>query len=192
LERLRKMITYQDIYDLLRKEKYSEELQPLPKSFFKDVAAYINDKKEIITKEHDIFSEAIIKTKKQLDNTIELIKEIVLRRKKKILNLAFIASETGISKKDFDNMLPHEKELFQIVAQQLEKAGKDINNSLNGTEAKEFKNRLIKFKANVNSFIDANDNILGPFKEGEIANLPAEIVQILIQEGKAEAINEEE
>jgi DNA replication initiation complex subunit (GINS family) len=186
------MITYQDIYDLLRKEKYSEELQPLPKSFFKEVATYINDKKEIINKEHDLFSEAIIKTKKQLDNTIGLIKELVLRRKKKILNLAFIASETGISKKDFDNMLPYEKELFQIVAQQLEKVGKDINNSLNGTEERELKNRLIRFKTNVKGFVDANDNILGPFQEGEIANLSAEIAQILIQDGVAEAINEGE
>ncbi len=186
------MITYQDIYDLLRKEKYSEEIQPLPKSFFKEAATYINDKKEIIAKEHDMFSEAILKTKKQLDNTIELIKELILRRKKKILNLAFIASETGISKKDFDNMLPYEKELFQIVTHQLEKTGKDINNILNGNEEKELKNRLLKFKANVKSFLDAEGNVFGPFKEDEIANLPAEIAQILIQDGKAEAINDGE
>lgn len=186
------MITYQDIYDLVRKEKYSEELQSLPKSFFKEVAVYINDKKEIVSKEHDMFSEAIIKTKKQLDNTVEMIKELVLRRKKKILNLAFIASETGISKKDFDNMLPYEKELFQTVTQQLEKIGKDITNGLNGTEEKEFKNKLIKFKIDIKSFLDTNGNVLGPFKEGEIANLPVEIAQILIQDSKAEAINEEE
>lgn len=185
------MISYQDIYDLLRKEKYTEELQPLPKSFFNDVAAYIADKKEIISKEHDMFSEAIIKTKKQLDNTLGMIKEIILRRKKKILNLAFIASETGISKRDFDNMLSYEKELFQAVTQQLEKIGKDFNNILNGVKEKELKNRLIRFKTDVKNFLDAEGNILGPFKEGEIANLSAEIAQILIQDGKAETINEE-
>ena len=37
-------------------------------------------------------------------------------RRKKILNLVLIAAETGISKKDFDNMLDFEKELSVIVA----------------------------------------------------------------------------
>jgi DNA replication initiation complex subunit (GINS family) len=186
------MITYQDIYDLLRKEKYSEDLQQLPKSFFKEAAAYINEKKEIISKEQNMFSEAIIKTKKQLDNAVELIKEIIIRRKKKILNLAFVASETGISKKDFENMLPYEKELFQAVTQQLEKSGKDIGNILNGVEEKELKNKMVRFKTDVKSFLDTEGNVLGPFKEGEIANLSTEIVQILIQDGKAEPVIEEE
>ena len=185
------MISYQDIYDFLRKEKYSEELQQLPKSFFNDVSVYISEKKEIISKEHDLFSEAIIKTKKQLDNTMELMKEIILRRKKKILNLAFIASETGINKKDFDNMMPYEKELFQSVTQQLEKISKDFSNMLNGIGEKEMKNRLVRFKEDSKGFMDAEGSILGPFKQGEVANLPAEITQILVQEGKAELIGED-
>lgn len=185
------MISYQDIYDLLRKEKYSEELLQLPKSFFNGVAVYISEKKEIISKEHDLFSEAIIKTKKQLDNTLEMIKEIIVRRKKKILNLSFIASETGINKKDFDNMLAYEKELFQAVTQHLEKITKDFSNMLNGVSEKELKHKLIRFKSDSKSFLDAEGNILGPFKEGEIANLPSEIVQILIQDESAELVNEE-
>src|SRR3989338_5468393 len=185
------MISYQDIYDLLRKEKYSEELMQLPKSFFNEVAAYISEKKGIINKEHDLFSEAIIKTKKQLDNTLELIKEIILRRKKKILNLSFIASETGINKKDFDNMLPHEKELFQAVTQQLEKITKGFSNMLNGVSERELKHKLVKFKSDFKIFLDAEGNILGPFKEGEIANLPAEIAQILIKDESAELVIED-
>ena len=42
-----------------------------------------------------------------------LFKEIMLRRRKKILNLVLIAAETGISKQDFDNMLVFEKALFE-------------------------------------------------------------------------------
>lgn len=185
------MISYQDIYDLLRKEKYSEELQPLAKSFFNEVSAYISEKKEILGKETDMFAEVIVKTKKQLDNTIELVKELVLRRKKKILNLAFISSETGISKKDFDNMLPFEKTLFQEVTQQLEKINKDFSNMLNGVQEKEMKHILLRFKSDSQSFLDAEGNVLGPFKEGEVANLPSEIAQILVQDNKAEIITED-
>lgn len=183
------MITYQNIYDLLRKEKYSEEIQPIPKAFFKEVAEYINDKKHIISKEGDMFSEAILKTKKQLDNSLALIKELMLRRKKKILNLAFLAAETGISKKDFENMMPQEKELFESIAKEMEKANKNVSNLLNGSAGKELQNRLIRFKSDVQGFMDPEGNILGPFKKGELANLPREIVQILIQDNKAEAVD---
>ena len=44
------MITYNELYDALRKERYSEQLQPIPKRFIKEVAAYLKDKKEIANK----------------------------------------------------------------------------------------------------------------------------------------------
>ena len=99
------MITYNELYDALRKERYSEQLQPIPKLFIKEVSAYLKDKKEIANKDDDNFSDTILKTKKQFENSISIFKELILRRKKKILELAFIAAETGISKRDFENML---------------------------------------------------------------------------------------
>ena len=53
------MLTYKDIYELLRKEKYSEQLQPLNNSFLKEFAEYSKEKKEIFSKETDIFSDTI-------------------------------------------------------------------------------------------------------------------------------------
>jgi len=52
----------------------------------------------VASKEDDIFSEVIIKTKKQLENAVTLFKELMLRRRKKILDLILIAAETGIFK----------------------------------------------------------------------------------------------
>src|SRR3989344_6569584 len=104
------MITYNELYDALRKERYSEQLQPIPKKFINEVSAYLKDKKEIANKENDEFSDTILKTKKQVENSISIFKELMLRRKKKILELAFVATETGISKRDFENMLAVEKE----------------------------------------------------------------------------------
>jgi len=79
------MITYNDLYDTLRKERYSEQLQPIPKNFIKEVSAYLKDKKEIANKKNDDFSDTILKTKKQFENSIAIFKELILRRKKKIL-----------------------------------------------------------------------------------------------------------
>ena len=55
------MITYNELYDLLRKERYSEQLQPLPKRFTFEFVEYINDKKNLANQEGDIFSDEIVK-----------------------------------------------------------------------------------------------------------------------------------
>ena len=57
------MLTYPEIYEFLRKEKYSEQLQQLPKSFLKDTAEYFEDKKRIANKSDEMFDDAIAKTK---------------------------------------------------------------------------------------------------------------------------------
>ena len=79
------MITYNDIYESLRKERYSEQLQPLGKNFVSEVAGYLKEKKAISEKSGDLFSDAISKTKKQFENAISMFKELMLRRKKKLL-----------------------------------------------------------------------------------------------------------
>ncbi|MDO8623268.1 MAG: hypothetical protein Q7R52_03395 [archaeon] len=185
------MITYNDIYEACRKERYSESLQQLPKNFIEEVAIYLREKKEIANKEDDDFSDVILKTKKQLENAITLFKELMLRRRKKILNLVLIASETGISKQDFENMLDIEKELFEKIMKEIDYSDKKTNNSLNGKkEEEDAKNDLISFKEDVEEFVGFDGEKVGPFEKGQIANLPKEIAKILIGDGKAEIIND--
>ena len=137
------MITYNDIYESARKERYSEQLQKLPKKFIEDVSLYLREKKELASKEGDLFSDVIIKTQKQLENAVTLFKELMLRRRKKILNLILIAAETGISKQDFDNMLSFEKELFDDLMKNINMSDKKLGESLNGEKNKPKKHGLI-------------------------------------------------
>ena len=186
------MITYNELYDALRKERYSEQLQPIPKNFIKEVSAYLKDKKEIASKEDDEFSDTITKTKKQFENSIAIFKELMLRRKKKILDLVFIAAETGISKRDFENMLAVEKECFDEIIKSIEKNDKHISKILKGADEEEgkSKNKMIVFVQDTEEFLDLEGNALGPFKKGDVANLSEEISNILIINKKAEAIEE--
>lgn len=184
------MITYNDIYEASRKERYSDQLQPLPKNFITEVSDYLKEKKEIASKDNDVFSDVIVKTKKQLENAITLFKELILRRKKKILNLVLIAAETGISKQDFDNMLAFEKLLFEDLMKAIDISEKKLGNLLNG-EKDEKKNELIVFKENVEEFMGLNGEKMGPFEKGQIANLPREIVKILVESGKVEKVEGE-
>jgi DNA replication initiation complex subunit (GINS family) len=179
------MITYNDIYEASKKERYADQLQQLPKNFVNEVAAYLNEKRESSSKENDVFSDVTLKNKKQLENAITLFKELILRRKKKILTLVLVASETGISKQDFENMLSFERALFEEMIKSIESSEKSLNEMLNGSK-EEQKNDLIVFKDSVEEFVGLDGEKMGPFEKGQIANLPKEIAKILIEGNRAE------
>jgi DNA replication initiation complex subunit (GINS family) len=182
------MITYQEIYDILRKEKYNETLQELPTNFLQELAEYLREKKQIVEKDNgSLFSDTLKITRKQLDNTISLIKEIFSIRNKKVLNLAFTAAMTGVSKRDTENLLEYEKKLFESSVSQLEENQKKLLQSLEGQgeKSQELKNLFIRFKSEVQAFMLPDGSEIGPFRPGDVANLPKEISQILISDNKA-------
>ena len=187
------MITYNDLYDALRKERYSEQLQPLAKDFVKEVAAYIKDRESSITQEKNMFSDDLLKNKKHLENSISIYKELTLRRKKKLLDLAFVSAETGISKRDFENMLLTEKETFEKIMKAINEGDKKMEKTLHGADEESGggpKNKLIIFKLDTEEFLDLEGNKLGPFKKGDITNIAQEIANILIVDNKADPVDE--
>jgi len=184
------MITYNDIYEAARKERYSDQLQPLAKRFVLEVSSYLKDKKQLALKEDDDFSDMIAKTKKQLENANTLFKELILRRRKKILRLVLVASEVGISKQDFENMLDFEKTLFEDFMKCVEVSDKKLNEQLRGKIQDDEKNGLILFLKDVEELVDGTGKRIGPFEKGQMANLPKEISKILVDDDKAEFVGE--
>jgi len=189
------MITYNDIYEASRKERYSEQLQPIPKNFIKEVAEYLKEKKEAALKDgtgfgsNGDFSDAGVKSKKQLENAVTLFRELIIRRRKKILGLVLIASETGISKQDFENMFQVEKELFEEIMKCVEDADGKISEFLNGNgKEKTSENNMVLFLDNVEEFLDLQGEKMGPYDKGQIANIPKDIANILVDGKKAEII----
>lgn len=182
------MITYNDIYEYARKERYSNQLQKLPKNFIPKVSEYLKEKKQSSSKEDDVFSDENIKIKKQLENAITLFRELILRRRRKILDLVLIATETGISKQDFENMLEIEKILFEKIMDCIGKSDKKINESLNGKIEDIQKNEMICLKEDINELAGFNGEKIGPFEKGQIVNIPKDIAKILIEDNKAEII----
>jgi DNA replication initiation complex subunit (GINS family) len=185
------MITYSELYEALRKERYNDALQVLSKSFVNDVAEYFRDKKNFSEKDEELFSDLASKNKKKLENAIAIFKELVLRRRKKILNLAFVASETGISKKDFENMLDFERELFEEIVKSLEKGEKGLNEMMVGKKIIEKKNILVRFLEGVPAFLNLDGQEIGPFEKGEVANIDKEIAGILLSDKKVDVIDED-
>lgn len=185
------MLSYNDVYELLRKEKYGEVLQPLPKTFIIDISDYILAARAETGKEDDLFQENVIKAKKQLENSIGLFKELMRIRKRKILNLVFVATETGMMKRDYENMLSVEKEVFDKLVRAFEEGDKEVAKMMSGKKEKVDKHRMVMFHQNVEQFVDMNGNALGPFASGALANLDLEVAALFVSGGKASYVDEE-
>ncbi len=185
------MITYNDIYEAARQERYSEQLQQLSKNFVVEVSKYLKEKKQFTLKESEEFSGVIDKTKKQFENAVTFFKELIVRRRKKILNLVLIATETGISKRDFENMLDFEKELFEELMKCMDFSDKKLNKVLDGNKLEQVQNNeLVLFKEDVEGFLGLDAENMGPFEKGQLANIPKQIAKILSDGGKVDKVYE--
>ncbi len=185
------MINYNDIYEILRKEKFGETLQALPKTFLNDFSFFVNERKNQPA-EADLFADSAIRAKKQFENAIALFRELMLRRKKKLLNLVFVAAETGIMKRDYENMLPFEKEVFEKLVKAFEEGDKDLARILQGNSPTLDESlKMILFNQDVEQFVDMSGNLVGPFSTGQLANLDTGISKILVSSGKASFVDAE-
>ena len=184
------MLGYNELYDLLRKEKYSETLQSIDKNFLRDFNDYLKELRGKTNTDSDLFSDSAADSKKQLENSIAIFKGLILRRKKKLLNLVFVAAETGIMKRDYENMFEFERKIFDSLVKAIEGGDKELSRILNGRNDLEEKNKMIIFNENVEQFVDMEGKIVGPFGKGELANLDSRICDILVSGKKARFVDE--
>jgi DNA replication initiation complex subunit (GINS family) len=186
------MLEYSELYEILRKEKYGEVLQALPKSFVNEVSEFLKDLKDKSVGESDALMEEVGKSKKQFENSISIFKELILRRKRKILNLVFVATETGIMKRDYENMLIFEKSMFDKLVKSFEESDKDLENLLHegDKDDRDVKNAMVIFEEEVGEFVDMDGNAIGPFKKGELVNMNKSVADVLVDGGKAKFVDE--
>ncbi|MBU3896306.1 hypothetical protein KKG36_03285 [Patescibacteria group bacterium] len=204
-------ITYETLFEILKREKDLTDLQKIGPNFFNDFVDYLSEKNNMLTKEDDLFSyDEKKKVEKQIENAKRLIKEIYERREKKILNIALAKSRTKSNVIDTSSLLENEKRLLDDAVKVLDVFRNDIiNNILDGkhaskitgqkeetaekaAEPKEDKTtKLVRFLYSVPKFVGKELEEYGPFAEEDIANLPAEIADVLISKEKVEEIKEE-
>ena len=138
-------ITYETLFDVLRRERSREELQKLDDTFFDDVAEYLKEKKAILEQSSDqseLFkaSEAE-KTRIQLHNIRKILKELYEARERKIINRAVNKVKTGSEMIDTSAFLIQEQSLFQDMADLLTKYRQEILIGLVNGDAPKSKER---------------------------------------------------
>lgn len=198
-------ITYETLYEVVRKEKYNPTIQELDKEFFKSVMTYLEEKERLITQSpaDSAFSKEISTTKKQLENAKRLIKELYERRESKIIQLALLSSRSG--KADNPPLLDEEQKLFSDTITILSKYRKEIMESVLNkqqpviketpktikTEKKESHSKLVRFIHPTPQFVTPDLQIYGPFEKEDLSLLPAKVASTLMKKKRAEEIKDE-
>lgn len=103
-------ITYETLFDLLRKERSLDDLQELDQWFWKYVVDYLNEREAFLETTSQLQQE---KTRIELFNIKRIVKEIYERRERKIVQLAMNVIKTSDHGfVDTRSMLAEEKKLF--------------------------------------------------------------------------------
>ncbi|HLC67088.1 MAG TPA: hypothetical protein VJK52_05610 [Candidatus Nanoarchaeia archaeon] len=202
-------ITYETLFDLVRREKARDELQKLDPSFFADAEAYLTEKHSIASGPNESFfsDEERQKTILQLANSCKLIRELYERREKKILSMAMIKARQERALLDTAAQLSVEKEFFEQAVQLLRdqrakllepmmtiggKASRAQSVPQPPAEQKaqplkkpdEPESISVEFLADVPKFVGKTLEIYGPYISGQSAILPKDIARILIEKGR--------
>lgn len=111
-------ITYETIFEILRKERNHEDLQKLNDDFFEELKKYIEEKSKALNEKprldqfiegHENEQQAI---RIQLQNIKKIAKDIFDRREHKIIEMAINKAKTGSNIVDTSSLLPEEKVFF--------------------------------------------------------------------------------
>ena len=202
-------ITFETLYDILMREKQQEELLQLEPSFFQDVIVYLQEKMKVwekISKETDLFSLGERdKVEAEIKNIRKLLKDIYERREKKIIGLAVNKSRIGHAL-DVNNLLKEEKQFLESIATILDQYRHGVLlNVLQmkqpQVEEKKFiveveqkkkektkETMLVRFIHAVPKFVGSDLAIYGPFDENDVASLPKDVSEILINKKRAEEV----
>ena len=123
-------ITYETLFDLLRREKSRAELQKLSDTFFEDVNSYIKEKHAILKDQQMKIGMSAIaekeKTEKQIENIKSMLKGLFERRQQKIVEMAIIKSKTSSDITDYSALLKEEREMFDELVELLNRFKKNL------------------------------------------------------------------
>ena len=199
------IITFETLYDLLRREKTRQELQEFDKNFYKNTAKYVEEKQSILESQkqkESVFAEQEIKkTRNQIENTLKILRELYETRENKIIQLALINSRTKSNNSGKLNLLPEELEFYDSIINRLNQFRSNILHNVQNSKQpisdkpKDIKTpekpqniKFIRFIEAVPKFVGKNLKTYGPFEKEDMASLPNDVSSILIKNKTAETI----
>lgn len=195
-------ITFDSVREAYRKERGSAVLQTINADFYEKVMEYISRKKGELESARDRggrFGNKLVKHHEtELENAIMTLNQLIEIRERKILQLALAQSKT-LSKSDL-NLHSSEKPLFDGIIDLIRKKRKQVLHDelpvivenmeepvVEEEKPEKTGNGLVRveFLEDTSKFLGLDLKTYGPFKKGDTAELPSELIELLTSRGKA-------
>ena len=178
---------YQTLYETWKKEKESSELQPLQKGFYTEASAFLRAKKD----EAQMLDERSLRAKlleKQRARAHRLLKDLVEIRSKKI---CYVVLNGEAPSRDL--LTSEEESIVNDLTSVKDELDGLLRAVLSGRPPHVTKLRvgerhrrvMVRFLQDIPSIVGPNTRTYGPFKAEDIATLPAENAESLINRGVA-------
>jgi DNA replication initiation complex subunit (GINS family) len=207
-------ITYETLFELLRREKNREPLQKLDDTFFNDILSYLGEKRkqmeELKIKEDMFAADERKKADIQDENIRKIIRELYERRERKIIAMAVDKSRSKQSIIDISALLREEKVFYEIAIRLLDCFREGVLHKLLSAkepkldmsseimhyeesecaarepEVKTAAEKMIKVSEFVPVFLGVDLKEYGPFEQDSVVSLPEDIAAMLVDKGSAE------
>lgn len=172
-------ITFEFIRKIQREEMSEPKLSKIPEDFYQKAKNYLEQKKKIAEKKEDKL------TSREIKNVERLLEDIFNRRETKMLNLALITVRTDIPPQ---NLIEDEKEFFESAVNMLRTQRERVLSLLFKKTKLKQDIEKIEFKDDVEEFVGIDLKKYGPFKKGDVADIPKDNAKLLIKMKKAKIL----
>ncbi len=210
-------ITYETLFEVLRREKNQEDLQKLDQNFFSELKAYILEKTSALNEKPrlDKFAEGYENeqnaVRNQLLNIKKIARDVFERRKRKLIDMAINKAKAGINIIDTSALLPEEKTFFEEQIKLISGFRNDVleatlgnhkspENSPDSAEnkAKELNRdneeadneelKKVHILEEIPKFVGVDLEIYGPFNADDEVELRPEIAEMLVKANKVKVV----
>ena len=167
-------LDFDELRRIHRLEKNTSKLVDVDEDFIDSLENFVSEEKKKYLESLKDFSAS---NAREFTNLKRIIEEIFLMREKKLLNKALISSHTNDVK--LENMATQEKKFFKNLMVVLDEYSA-CSSGLFGGKTK--KNSLISVEIlkDVPTFVGTDMKEYGPFKEGQVVELPAKVSKLFI------------
>lgn len=169
------MISYSYLREIQKKEVESAALTKLEDNFYEQVAAFLKKKKEEALATNSILSI------KEYENIKKVVMSIQSKREEKLLLLSLRGQAV-------DGLTESERTLFDNISTTVQKYRNNVFEVLAKENHDTPRIRKIKIVKDVEQYTGLDNNVYGPFKNGEEAALPMQEVEWLLKSHMAELL----
>jgi DNA replication initiation complex subunit (GINS family) len=186
------LISYEELRRIQNAERNNKALQQIAPDFFEKVREYTTTKKKLIAENCDrdntFAKQAYEKAYMEMNNITKILDDICSRRHRKVIMQAITNVAARVH--NTENMLPEEEEMYNQTIVNIKEKRSRFFEKFNENEtvalAETSENlKALRFVDEVPSFVWTDSKTYGPFAKEDIANMPVDVGEILIKQGKA-------